>query len=287
MRISLYMIDTNVYICGCVRNCATYLMKVFLNIDNISRLFNDFVIIVAHDFSTDNTIEILLQYQKKYGNKLKIINNTDTLSRIRTENISKARNSILREIRERNEPMFTHMIMMDLDDVCAEPINMEVIKQSMNRSDWDALSFNRPDYYDIWALSLEPYIYSCWHFHPKTEECVNIIKKYVSNKLNKLGNGELLECSSAFNGFAIYKLSAFKNCSYDWKLNNNVKLINKLYPNMIINNCKSLNKNAHLGEMYRDCSIGYNADCEHRKFHMSAILLNNSRIRISPLSLFL
>ena len=279
--------DTNVYICGCARNCAEHLTRVFLNIDNISKLYKDFAIIVAYDVSRDNTIEILLQYQKKYGDKMKVIKNSNALSTIRTENISNARNTILREIRQRNDPTFTHMIMIDLDDVCAEPMNMEVIKQSMSRTEWDSLSFNRPDYYDIWALSLEPYIYSCWHFHPNTQECVNIIKSYVTDKLNKLGNDELLECASAFNGFAIYKLSAFENCSYDWKLNNNVKLINKLYPTMLIDNCKSLNKNIHLGEMYKNSYIGYNADCEHRKFHMSAILLNNSRIRISPLSIFL
>ena len=281
------MTDTGVYICGCARNCAAHLTRVFLNIDNISKLFKDFVVIVAYDFSKDNTIEILLHYQKMYGNKMKIINNSLPLSPIRTVNISNARNAILKEIRQINEPTFTHMIMMDLDDVCAEPMNMEILKQTIRRNDWDALSFARPDYYDIWALSIAPYIYSCWHFYPNTEDCVTIIKKYVTDKLNKLGDGELLECTSAFNGIAVYKLSAFANCSYDWNLNNNVKLINKLYPNMLISNCKSLNKKIHLGEMYKDCSIGYNSDCEHRKFHMSAILLNNAKIRISPLSIFL
>lgn len=281
------MTDTGIYICGCARNCAKDLTRVFLNIDKLTKLFKDFVIIVAYDISKDNTLEILLHYQTMYGKKFTLINNSSPLSTTRTVNISNARNSILKEIQQLNNPNFTHMIMMDLDDVCAEPINIDPIKQIMERSDWDALSFSRPDYYDIWALSLDYYLYSCWHFYPNTQECVTIIKKYVTDKLNKLCDGELLECSSAFNGFAIYKLSAFINCSYDWKLNNNVKLINKLYPNILIANCNLLEKKMHLGEIYKDCSIGYNSDCEHRKFHMSAILLNNARIRISPLYIFI
>jgi hypothetical protein len=282
------MTDTNVYICGCARNCENFLNQVFLNIQNISELYTDFVILVAYDISQDNTYDLLSKYQIIYGDKMRIITNPNGVSGIRTENISNARNSILREIRQIHNSNFTCMIMMDFDDVCAVPMNMNVIKQSMDRTDWDTISFNRhTDYYDIWALSLYPYIYSCWHFHPNTRECVDVMKKYITDKLNKMNSDELLECVSAFNGFAIYRLSSFTNCNYDWKLDNNIKLINKLYPNALQHNCVAFGKQMHLGEIYRNGYIGYNADCEHRKFHMSAILLNNARIRISPLCLFL
>ena len=282
------MTTGGVYICGCARSCGKFLEAVFLNIHNITKLYDDFDIIVAYDISTDNTLDILLQYQRVYGeDKMKIIKNSNAISPIRTENISNARNALLNEIRQSNKPTFTHMIMLDLDDVCAEPMNMDVIKQSMTRTDWDTISFNRTNYYDIWALSLCPYIYSCWHFQPNTFECVDIMKKYVTDKLIKLSPGELLECVSAFNGFAIYKLSAFVNCNYDWILNNNINLMNKLYPGMLNDNSILLGKKMHLGEMYSHNATGTNSDCEHRKFHMSAILLNNARIRISPVSLFL
>ena len=281
------MTDTNVYICGCARNCGRFFKNVFFNISNICKLYNDFVIIVAYDDSPDNTYKLLSQYKMFYGDKMRIITNPNGVSNIRTENISNARNSILKEIRQINDPGFQYMIMMDFDDVCAVPMNVNVIQQSMDRRDWDALSFNRPtDYYDIWALSIDHYIYSCWHFHPNALECVVMMKQYITDKLNKIQSDELLECVSAFNGFAIYRLSAFVNCNYDWKLDTNVKLINRLYPNALEQNCKSFGKQMHLGEIYSGVYIGYNADCEHRKFHMSAILLNNARIRISPLCVF-
>ena len=269
-----------VYICGCARSCEIFLDKVFLNIHNISELYKDFVIIIAYDVSSDNTLDKLLEHQSKYGEtKMKILNNKNQLSTTRTENISNARNDILKEIRRINNPMFTHMIMLDLDDACSSPMNMDVLKQTLNRTDWDMISFNREDYYDIWALSINPYMYSCWHFYGDTMEYIAIMKKYIEDKLLKLSPDELLECSSAFNGIAIYKLASFENCNYSWSLTKNIRLIKYLYPTII-------QKNTHLGEHYKNTTIGYNADCEHRGFHMSAILLNKAKIRISPLDLF-
>ena len=50
--------------------------------------------------------------------------------------------------------------MMDTDDVCSKKINIEILrKHLLNNDKWDSLSFNRLDYYDIWALQYYPFIF--------------------------------------------------------------------------------------------------------------------------------
>jgi hypothetical protein len=179
--------------------------------------------------------------------------------------------------------------MMDFDDVCDKYINIDNINKYLKRNDWDSLSFNRYNYYDIWALSINPYILSCWHWEEKqidSKYVVNIMEEYIINELenlNKLDNDKLLECYSAFNGFSIYRKDKFINCEYKNNIYENVNIIKKLNSNLIDNNIQSLNnitKNNNI--------LKYNLieDCEHRYFHLSAILKNNAKIRISPLIIF-
>ena len=57
----------NVFICGSVRNCEKYIHSVFLNIKQITNVFNDYHIILSFDISSDNTLELLTQHQQEYG----------------------------------------------------------------------------------------------------------------------------------------------------------------------------------------------------------------------------
>ena len=54
--------------------------------------------------------------------------------------------------------------MMDFDDVCSKPINIDVLKQGL-LLDKDCVTFNNKNYYDFWALSIDSYQYSAWHFN--------------------------------------------------------------------------------------------------------------------------
>ena len=55
----------NCCICGPVKNCGPYLNKIFENIERIGSLFDDYKIIIYYDASTDNTLDILKEYQEK------------------------------------------------------------------------------------------------------------------------------------------------------------------------------------------------------------------------------
>jgi hypothetical protein len=276
------------YITGCVRNCEKYLDKVFENIKKIGNIFTDYIIIVSYDKSDDNSLNILIEQQKKFKNMIIIINE-NSLAILRVENISNARNKILDKIRELNNNDFEYLIMIDLDDVSSKDLNISILEKYLSRDDWDSLSFNRKPYYDIWALSYEPHMYSCWHWENEWN-IVTEMQKDIQIKLNNLDEDKLFKCYSAFNGLAIYRINKFINCSYDFNILNTIKYIPE---NLLLNN---ININKHNGNIIYDSkkqfAIGTSfffhsiGDCEHRKFHLEAIQKNNARIYISPLYLF-
>jgi hypothetical protein len=277
--------NTKIIISGCVRNCENHLKIVINTMIVIGNLFNDYNIILSYDISTDKSLDIIKTFQKT-NNKIILLENKNKLSNIRTENISNARNLILNKIREINiNNDFKYFIMMDMDNVCNKKINIDVITKYINNdSNWDSISFNSLGYYDIWALSYDPYIYSCWHYyndHKNNSNYIqNIIKPDIIKKLNNLNdndNNELLDVYSAFGGFAIYKTDKFINCNYEWKLKESLKLIPK---NMLDKNIKACN-NIKPVENHKNIS-----DCEHRYFHMSARIKNNAKIKISKMSVF-
>jgi len=292
MSSSSTQIQSGCYICGCARNCAQYLRPVFENVKKTGGLFSEYTVIIAYDDSSDNTLAILNELRGTINNKgcgnMIILQDTRPTSRMRTENIAAARNSIIRKIRElqcgRGTGVeYKYFIMMDLDDVCAKPINTAVLRGYFEESQlakWDSLSFNLADYYDIWALSVGPYVLSCWHWNNNpmyqfmNRDIVVIMTEYVVGRLKALPADELLECYSAFNGFAVYKLSHFLDCSYDHNMFNSLKFV----PQELIQ--------ANMAALGRPFYTYFEQDCEHRHFHFEAMMRNRAKIRISPLMIF-
>jgi hypothetical protein len=268
------------WICGCVKNCEKYIDKIFRNISKIISIIPSYKIVIAYDNSDDNTLDRLNKWKQNLPN-INIIecnNNSD----IRTENIMNARNSILKFIKNDNEK-FDHFIMMDFDDVCSNIIDTNILVEYLNRDDWDCLSFNKQNYYDIWALSFDPYLCSCFQFDHKEggNDVVTIMRNEIIKKLNNIDQNELLNVYSAFNGFAIYKINKFINCKYKYLIEDNFKYISRNKYDEIIN---MLNNSGKLKSI-----IHYNnrpSDCEHRHFHLEAFYKNNARICISPKFIF-
>ena len=118
------MSDNSIYICGCVKNCNTYLPAIFNNIDKIIPLFSEYKILIAYDNSNDGSYETLLQLKSKYNMEILVNNNC---TQYRTQNISNARNSIIKYI-QCNIP-YDFFIMMDMDDACYSPININVLEK--------------------------------------------------------------------------------------------------------------------------------------------------------------
>ena len=259
----------NCCFCGPVKNCGPYLNKVFQNIEKISRLFDDYKIIIYYDKSSDNTLNILKQYQLK-NNRLMFYVNKRPVSLFRTHNIANARNFCLNYVKNNDFPFF---IMMDFDEVNAKECYPEIIQKYLKREDWDGLSFNTsPAYYDIWGLSIYPYCFSYNHFKNNVQN-YKVIQKYITNLLDK--TNDLLPCISAFNGFAIYRTNKFLNTYYDGR----VRL--DLIPEKNMKAHKSISKSNIVYKKYVTVDGRYE-DCEHRAFHIQS----GARIRISKEVIF-
>lgn len=254
-------------ICGTVKNCGQYLDQIFLNMEIIGMLFQEYTIILYYDHSNDDTLVKLKRY-KLLNPHFHYYVNKDTLSSFRTHNIAKGRNKCLEMIREKYSN-YEYFIMMDCDDVCARFLKQRVLFYYLIRNDWDALSFNHPKgYYDVWALSKDPLLLSCHHFFNGSKIYMN----YINQIIAKTPKDELIPCFSAFNGLAIYRTEKFLNCSYDGQFDLSYFPKNSIQKNIFVAG-KMLTRNSK-------------EDCEHRKFHFQAIKQNNARICISPLTLF-
>jgi len=269
-------------ICGPVRNCETFLDKVFSNIEKIGSIFDDYQIIVVYDDSQDNTLTKLKEYQEK-NPKITFYVNKILISNYRTHRLAYARNCCLNYVKQQcNIEEYPFFIMMDFDDVNCKEVDIDVLKKYLDRDDWDGLSFNTvPKYYDIWALSIYPYCFSYSHFSNIETVCENytIIQNYITNQLNNLNPGELLKCMSAFNGFSIYRTNKFLNTYYDGRPRKD--LIPK---NFLMAHANAAN--SHL--MYPDYGHikSVYEDCEHRAFHVQAIKNSDAKIMISNNVLF-
>lgn len=248
---------------------------VFSNIQEVASLFRDFRIVVSYDASRDKTLKKLCELKKKLGDKIEILINREPLSHIRVENICRARNDCLRWMRKQSLT-FDYFAVIDMDDVCSLPINMGAVERAMAKRDqWDAVSFNRDDYYDIWALSMEPFYFSCWNYYPRPHDVVRQMKTWVTKILSEASPEELVTCVSAFNGFALYRTEAFEDVCYEWQMIKNIELM----PRQWIETSMAATQQS----IRQNCDGN---DCEHRYFHMKATRDHGARICISPEHLF-
>jgi len=296
------------YICGCVRNCAQHLPKVFANIDRIGSLFAEIRILIAYDESTDGSLQVLndLAEARPY---MRILVNYHPMTNIRTQNISNARNLMLTTIRQDADHRdFAYFMMIDCDEVCGRNMNLEHLARFVNPTEtneivaWDSISFNRGDYYDIWAFSNDPYVASCWNWENRqtSYQFVCFLKKWIINELAKMGPDDLMPCYSAFNGFAIYRMSTYINCRYEWNINHVMEITPKEWVEKQSNLLRKLMNSAPRSKFISSGWIAKQSnesnmhvyftptmdDCEHRYFHLQAVIEKGAKNWITPLCLF-
>jgi hypothetical protein len=269
-----------IVISGIVFQCAPYLEAVFQNIMKITTLFSDYRIVIEIDEGKDASLSILETWKEKLTPRMILVQGKKS-SNIRTENIAIARNAAHNEIQEiiqksstsssPFEPKF--FIVLDMDNVCIAPIKLPVLRHALdNEHVWDSVSFHRKPYYDIWALSFDPYFMSCFHWKKNQ---VAFIKEKITQKLDTIPSNKFLPVLSAFNGFAVYRTNIFMRCVYDWRFQSTQKF---LTPAMLSRNKQAMQPN----EFKRTMEM----DCEHRFFHMSAVFDHSARIQICPQLLF-
>jgi len=257
----------------CVYNNGFGLPYVFNNIERIQTLFTEKInIIVAYDECHDNSLGYLISKNNSFN--IHILKNLDTRSTSRVENISNARNKIVNYINI-HFPDTEYMIMMDSNEYsCIGEIYVDTLREVLQKKqEWDAVSFDRDaGYYDHWALSFNPFIYS--FFHTQNYQIVVAKMREMFNKIleNAKITNEFIPVYSAFNGFSIYKWSIFKNCKY----NSDIEL--SFFPKKIVQKQIEITGVPIISN--------FSGDCEHRHFHLQAIHQYDAKIRIYPKSLF-
>jgi hypothetical protein len=268
-------------ICGPVRNCEQYLDKVFQNVEKIGALFEEYMVVIVYDKSSDNSLAKLKQWQQKIPNMMLYVNKK-LVSPYRTHRLAYARNICLNYAKQ-NKDKYDFFIMMDFDDVNCKNVDTTKLTKYLtpeNIEKWDSLSFNTsPKYYDIWALSIYPYCFSYNHFKNTEYHNYSTIQDYIERRISSLKDGELLRCISSFNGFSIYKTNKFLNTNYD----GHVRL--DLIPKHYLNAHKAISKSPIIFKDYGHVK-GLHEDCEHRAFHIQAINNDNAKIMIAKDKLF-
>jgi hypothetical protein len=239
-----------------VRNCAPYLAKVLSNVDRLRTLFPTFSLIVAYDHCSDNSEKILCQYKRTSGYPVYLLPTEET-SPLRTVRIAHARNRCLETLDTLNVSIH---FMVDADDVNQEPWNLTLIRYYLAQTDWDALSFHRPSYYDLWALMYPPFQYPCWGFGSHSRDVVQQMKDDIEEKLKR--RHALFPCESAFNGFAMYRTSLFQGIRYSG-------LTQDVLP---------LTDPDRTESFVGFPIVPFEQSCEHLYFHLKS----KARIRISP-----
>jgi hypothetical protein len=275
-------IDAKCVICLTVRNTKKYVKTNFKNFKDLQNIFNNVIVSYYVESNDMNTIDKIQKESNNFTGEVNIIINKDPPLKYRTERIAKGRNANLDFIRNyhRDAEFF---IVMDGDNVTSNSkFNYNVLRKYLNRDDWDALSFNRNNYYDGWALRYYPFLNDCWNFGNKSKMIVDIILSDITNKLKNLKDDTLLEVYSAFNGFAIYKTDKFINSKYNGRRQDH---FTKSEIDQSLNYIKQ-KYNLPTLTLGDTSWIGKNIDCEHTNFHLDAIKLNNAKIRIAKDKLF-
>ena len=283
-------INNNCVIGLCVYNNERGLPSVLSNIVKISesKIFDKLIVVAYYDTSADKSYSILESFKNKHSNsgstlietviisnkkkdfRMSFGNASRVMDKSRTMRIAAARNEILNYMRfaHKRGQGNNYFIMMDSNEyACVGQINIDTLRHALRRSDeWDSISFDREaGYYDYWALSFDPHIYSFYHVQNKDDALNKMVTEFATKLNASRESHTFIPVYSAFNGFAIYKTSMFLNCSYSSFIH--IHLFPKqLLPAKIVNYFKN--------------------DCEHRKFHLEAIKKNGARIMVSPLSIF-
>lgn len=279
----------NIALCFCVRNCEKYLPNIFKNIEILRKKINfKIYCIFVYDNCSDNSEKLLINYMKKNKDNV-LVKHINNESHIRTVRIAKARNECLNVVYNIFNNILFH-IMIDSDNIGSSKWNIDVIDKYLNNFDndnWDCISFNKKEYYDIWALLYDNFKHPCWSFGLESATVVDFMFEDITKKIQNTKSNSI-EVISAFNGFCIYKTKRFKGFYYDGLYENFKKLVTDEERKKTVETLKKFNINVECKDMsltykYRNKLIlwkSYNECCEHLYYNFSAFK-KGRKIKIS------
>ena len=216
----------DIVVVGCARNIEQYLKTTKKKLKMINKLFKSCRIIIYDNDSTDNTLNILKEWENE---KLIELISEKNVPGLRTERLAHGRNILYNEAMKQEFELY---MVIDLDNVIDKLSYKSIIncfKEPMNDIDWAMVSGNQSGrYYDIWALrTYDDWMpFDCWICYNNEKKS----KKYcVTSRYKKISyNSDPIKVKSSFGGCAIYNRKYLDNCSYGNGLqlfnNNNIEI---------------------------------------------------------------
>lgn len=222
-------------IVGCARDAASTMQVVLADLAKLCDAFQDCRMIVYENDSADATLGELRQFQAK-DKRLQVVSEQHVTKPSREQVIAHCRNRLLAEAARRPPDL---LLVADLDYSAALGPPKQVLR-ALRVDAWDVVSFDRPDYYDLYALRCENHDRWCkasgalfgsdWkppeysECDPWGPSCLAGLARFgargprVRHKLGKKTADTYVPVLSAFGGLAMYRWNVIGECKYDGEI---------------------------------------------------------------------
>ena len=289
------VLNENVIICGVCKNIENAALNTIVNVERLGARFNDYVVILYENNSTDRTVEILMNWANENHHIIfitEMLSDEELLSfssarawnnaPCRMELIARARNIVLEEALDKQYDDYPYLIMADLDFMCDWPID-EIIRSIKIDSPWDVIFANGVgrscNVWDRFALRNSQY--------PLGSELLgNLWWEQLGNSPLKMPQSlGLVPVYSAFGGLGIYKRECIGNARYSGLVTPELeRLYRYIFSQCSLDNPQLQDYLNFIGIPHTDSdeipviwikSSGYDMPvcCEHLPFHAS--IFNN------------
>jgi hypothetical protein len=214
--------STILYIIATSRRIEIYDMTPLRsNIEFIAKSFGNYHLLI---YTCLNLTSAISKHWKNWKN-LHLIeqgknHNSQRHSEYRAIRLAMGRNILIERLEklissDANEKSSIYTAMIDLDDMMTTPMDKKNFESRMlETKEWDVITFNRKNYYDIWALRYSRYDMNLQAHYGSNEITAKIIRKDIERQLNE-SIGKYYPVYSTFNGLAVYKYTYTIGCKYN------------------------------------------------------------------------
>src|SRR4030095_8902918 len=213
-------------ITGVARDCAAHLPAVLQNLERFAASYRAASFLFVVSDSRDDTRAMLERWLAD-GRRGRVIDLGALEERLakRTDRIAFARNAGLDEIARGEDTGHDHLVVADLDDVLAQPVDADAFARAAAWLDADPARARvpataMPRHYEVWALRHDAWALrhergcpdDCWHpiWGRPADETFEAAKfrEVFTRQIEIPPSLPPIAVRSAFGGLAIYRLSA-------------------------------------------------------------------------------
>ena len=211
--------DSKVVICGAARDVEKTILRFVSDMQLAFSNFREVHFVFCESFSKDET-RITIQELTNFNSTIHMVDDFEVNKNEnrRTVRIASARNAIKNYV-TKNFSEFDYVVMADLDGVNRN-ITRKAVESCWTIGYWDMVSASQTyKYYDVWALRAREWCENdCWEEYERlklqyTEKIA--LRLAITSKMRSIPRAsDPIPVMSAFGGFSIYRLEAFKHGNY-------------------------------------------------------------------------